>query len=134
MAWGHAHTHTHTQRASDARPRGERALVLINPCRHSSVSVTLAAPSAAVGGGSAPTGGGGMERVLPGERRDDYIFTPCHGDIHEDCVALGGRPLRMGSGGTMPALTPVTVDVGAPLVLPAGAFAWVVWPSRDLIV
>ena len=81
---------------------------------------------------SAPTPGLSSERAvavtlpaLAGVQRRDYIFTPCDAtDIHDDCVALGGKPLRLSATGEVPPLQPVSVDADQPLVLPPGAYGW----------
>ena len=84
------------------------AVALVNMCQNSSVSVTFDGTGLAAAGGA----------------RHDYVFTPCSGDITDGCVALGGKPLVTSAQGELPPLTPVLADSGAPLVLPAGAYAW----------
>jgi hypothetical protein len=104
------------------------ALALVNFCQSSSVSISIGGGARApVPPSGSPSSGATTTRRDSSSQRHDYIFTPCSGDLHDSCVALGGERLRLGAGGALPDLRPSVVDAASPLVLPAGAFAWSVF-------
>ena len=110
-------------RASASTPQPEAsgaAVALINFCQTSNLAITIRGPD------SARPAHQRHQSSSP-SLRHDYVFTPCSHDIHDNCIALGGKPLRLDSSGGIPPLVPATVDAGAPLLLPAGAFGWSVF-------